>query len=61
MARSRKGKTTQYRMLGQFLTADENTVNGVLLEDVETGTNIRSTVLEAKTLYEQGKVDLPPY
>lgn len=50
-----------YYMIGQILDANMDTINGVLLTDASTGTNIRATVLEAQELYKQGRVDLPPY
>ena len=51
----------RYRMVGQILTSDSSMINGILLTDTNTGTNIRTTVLEAQKLYDDGKVDMPPY
>lgn len=61
MAKRQKKDPYKYHMLGQILTNDMGMLNGVLLSDTDTGTKIRATVLEAQRLYEQGKVDLPPY
>lgn len=58
---SKKKEKPKYHMLGQILTKDYSTMNGVLLSDNDNGMQIRATVLEAQRLYDEGKVDQPPY
>lgn len=56
-----KKKPHRFEMIGQIYTADMSMLNGVAIRDVENNTEIRATVLEAQSLYESGRLDMPPY
>lgn len=55
-------KGTKYEKIGQFEKTDQpEIITGILIRDQENGQNIRVSVLEAQNLYDNGKLDQPPY